>query len=112
MKRLILAGLLLAALFVSCAPPLQIIHFSVMDDSCGCACLSWETNYEARCKVTYCEGGMCYTSPLEPEFSTLHSYGFPINTLKLLMEGVTITCIGRDGQSYTETTTWPGWGKP
>jgi hypothetical protein len=34
---------------------------------------------------------MCYTSPLEPEYSTLHSIGIPPG-----MKDVTITAIGRD----------------
>ena len=47
-------------------------------------------------KVTYCEGTMCYTSPLEPEYSTLHSIGIPPG-----MKGVTITAIVRDGQTVS-----------
>ena len=75
--------------------PLAITNVRVVDD-CGCACLSWETNQDAQCKVTYCEGTMCYTSPMEPEFSTLHSIGIPPG-----MMNVTITAIGRDGQTVS-----------
>jgi hypothetical protein len=84
---------------ISCAP-LQVTDVKVIDDNCGCACVSWETNFEAQCKVTYCEGGMCYTSSLEPEYSTLHSYGFPMGSDEL--HDVTIIAIGKDGRTCTE----------
>jgi len=89
-SRFVLGGLLLAALFFSCAP-LQITNVKVLDDY-GCACLSWETNQESQCKVTYCEGNMCSTSSLEPEYSTLHSIGIPPGA-----KNVTITAISRQG---------------
>jgi len=94
MKR-IWGLLLLAALLFSSCTPLAITNVKIVDD-CGCACLSWETNQDAQCKVTYCEGTMCYTSPLEPEYSTLHSIGIPQG-----MKDVTITAIGRDGQTVS-----------
>jgi hypothetical protein len=92
MKRIWGLLLLAALLFSSCAP-LAITNVKIVDD-CGCACLSWQTNQDAQCKVTYCEGTMCYTSPLEPEYSTLHSIGIPWS-----MKDTTITAIGRDGQA-------------
>lgn len=73
---------------LSCVP-LQITNVKMVDD-CGCTCLSWETNQEAICKVTYCEGAMCFTSELEPEYSTLHSIGIPGGA-----KNVTITAIGK-----------------
>jgi len=85
--------LLLAVLLFTSCTPLAITNVKIVDD-CGCACLSWETNQDAQCKVTYCEGTMCYTSPMEPEYSTLHSIGIPPAS-----KDVTITAIGRDGQS-------------
>jgi hypothetical protein len=39
---------------------------------------------------------MCYTSSLEPEYSTLHSIGIPQG-----MKDIMITAIGRDGQAAT-----------
>ena len=92
MKR-IWGLLLLAALLFSGCVSLSITNVKIVDD-CGCACLSWETNQDAQCKVTYCEGTMCYTSTLEPEYSTLHSIGIPQG-----MKDVTITAIARDGQT-------------
>jgi len=94
MKRMWGLLLLAAILFASCAP-LAITNVKIVDD-CGCACLSWETNKDAQCKVTYCEGTMCYTSPMEPEYGTLHSIGIPLG-----MKDVTITAIGRDGQTVS-----------
>jgi len=94
MKR-ILGLLLLAALLLSSCAPLAITNVKIVDD-CGCACLSWETNQDAQCKVTYCEGTMCYTSSLEPEYGTLHSIGIAQG-----MKDVTITAIGRDGQTVS-----------
>jgi hypothetical protein len=83
-------------LFTGCTP-LAITNVKIVDDcDCGCACLSWETNQDAQCKVTYCEGTMCYTSPMEPEYSTLHSIGIPLG-----MKDVTITAMGRDGQTVS-----------
>ena len=87
--------LLLAALLLSSCTSLAITNVKIVDD-CGCACLSWETNRDAQCKVTYCEGTMCYTSPLEPEYSTLHSIGIPLG-----MKDFIITAIGRDSQSVS-----------
>jgi len=84
--------LLILGLCIACTP-LAITNVKVVDD-CECACLSWETNQDAQCKVTYCEGTMCYTSPLEPEYSTLHSIGIPKGS-----KSITITAIGRNGQT-------------
>jgi len=94
MKR-IWGLLLLAALLFSSCMPLAITNVRIVDD-CDCACLSWETNHDAQCKVTYCEGTMCYTSSLEPEYGTLHSIGIPKG-----MKNITITAIGRDGQTMS-----------
>ena len=97
MKLEVIWGLLLlAALFLSCVP-LQITDVKVTHDECDCVCLSWQTNQETICKVTYCEDGMCYTSQMEPEYSTLHSYSLPIRKAK----GVTITAINRSGQAVS-----------
>jgi len=92
MKRIWGLPLLAALLFSGCMP-LAITNVKIVDD-CGCACLSWETNQDAQCKVTYCESTMCYTSSLEPEFGTLHSIGIPQG-----VKDVTITAIGRDGKA-------------
>jgi len=94
MKRIWGLPLLAALLFSGCMP-LAITNVKIVDD-CGCACLSWETNQDAQCKVTYCESTMCYTSSLEPEYGTLHSIGIPQG-----MKDVTITAIGRDGQTVS-----------
>ena len=94
MKR-IWGLLLLAALLFSSCTPLAITNVKIVDD-CGCTCLSWETNQDAQCKVTYCEGTICYTSPMEPEFSTLHSIGIPPG-----IKDVIITAIGGDGQTVS-----------
>jgi hypothetical protein len=99
MAKFAIIGLLLLAVALSCAP-LQITSIKIIDDNCGCACVSWETNFEAQCKITYCERGMCYTSPLEPEYSTLHSYGFPMSSDRL--HDVNITAIGPNGQTCME----------
>ena len=87
-------GLLAFALAVLSCAPLAITNVKMVDEGCDCACLSWETNQEAVCKVTYCEGTMCYTSPVEPEYSTLHSIGIPPDS-----KDVTITAISQGGQS-------------
>jgi len=94
MKRIWGLLLLAALLFSSCAP-LAITNVKIVDD-CGCACLSWQTNQDAQCKVTYCEGTLCYTSSLEPEYSTLHSIGIPWG-----MKDFIITAVGRDGQTIS-----------
>jgi hypothetical protein len=80
---------------LSCTP-LQITNVKIVDEGCDCVCLSWETNQEAVCKVTYCDdkGGLCYTSPMEPGYSTLHSIGIPPGS-----KDVTITAISQGGQS-------------
>jgi hypothetical protein len=93
-KPAIIIGLL-ALLLAGCAP-LAITSVKIVDEGCDCACLSWETNQAAVCKVTYCEGTMCYTSPMEPDYSTLHSIGIPPGS-----KDVTITAIGRSGQSVS-----------
>ncbi|MCK9569848.1 hypothetical protein M0R72_12970 [Candidatus Pacearchaeota archaeon] len=108
MKRWLIIGLLVLGLAALSCRPLEIISVNVVDDNCECACVSWETNQDAQCKITYCSGDLCYTSPLEPEFSTFHSYGLPGSTFKMLMKGVTITAIGRDGQTCSEKVQWPG----
>jgi len=95
MKKLLIIGLLLI-LMAGCAP-LQITDVKVTHDECDCVCLSWQTNQEAICKVTYCTEGCCYTSEMEPEYSTLHCYGLPIRKAK----DVTITAIGRNGQAIS-----------
>lgn len=77
---------------LSCAP-LQITNVKMVDEGCDCVCLSWETNQEAVCKVTYCDDKLCFTSSLEPEYSTLHSIGIPQGSK------ITITAIGKNGQS-------------
>ncbi len=82
---------LVIGLATSCAPTVQITDVKVLDEG-ECICLSWTTNVEAVCKVTYCDGGMCYTSSLEPEYGTLHCYGLP-----LVYDSVTITAIDKSG---------------
>lgn len=90
---LVLFTLLL--LFSACTP-LSINNVKMVDEGCDCACLSWKTNQAAVCKVTYCEGSMCYTSPVEPEYSTLHSIGIPRDS-----KDITITAINRGGQAVS-----------
>jgi hypothetical protein len=85
---------LLVLLLAGCIP-LQITDVKVTHDECDCICLSWQTNQEAICKVTYCEDGLCYTSQLEPEYGTLHCYGLPVRRAK----DITITAIGKTGQT-------------
>jgi hypothetical protein len=85
---------------LSCVP-LQITKIKVVEiiPSCGdCDQLVWETNQDAQCKVTYCENGMCYTSPLEQEYSTFHSEGVCRSA-----QDITITAIGKDGQTCSLT---------
>ena len=101
MRRAILWGLLcVVALTLACQPPLAITNVKTLDAECGCYCVSWETNQEAVCKVTYCMDRLCYTSSLEPEYSTLHSFGIPVDNF---CPDVTITAIGRDGQATSYT---------
>jgi hypothetical protein len=90
---------LLVAVYVGliACVPLQITDVKIMRDECDCVCLSWQTNQEAICKVTYCTDGMCYTSGLEPEYSTLHSFGLPVRVAK----DITITAIGKNGQAVS-----------
>jgi hypothetical protein len=38
---------------------------------------------------------MCYTSELEPEYGTVHSYYLPVRIAK----DITITAIGKDGRT-------------
>jgi hypothetical protein len=94
MRKLWIIGLL-ALLLASCIP-LQITNVKLVDEGCNCVCLSWQTNQEAVCKVTYCEETTCFTSPMEPEYGTLHSIGIPPDSKE-----VTITAIGRNGQAAT-----------
>lgn len=82
----------------ACQSPLNITNIKVVDDLCGCICISWETNYDAICKVTYCEEGLCYTSELEPEYGVLHSYGIPSHN----SSSITITAIGKDGTAISK----------
>lgn len=92
MKRIWGLLLLAALLFTSCTP-LAITSVKMTDE-----CLTWQTNQEAQCKITYCEGTLCYTSPVEPEYSKLHCYSLPAAAKE-----ITITAIGRDGQTYSAT---------
>jgi hypothetical protein len=71
MKILWIIGLLAFGLAALSCVPLQITDVKVTHDECDCVCLSWQTNQEAICKVTYCKDNLCYTSPLEPEYGTL-----------------------------------------
>ena len=94
MWRLVIISLLV--LLAGCTP-LQITDLSHTHDECDCVCLSWQTNQDATCKITYCVDGMCYTSGLEPDYSTMHSYWLPVCVVK----DITITAIGKDGQSVS-----------
>ena len=89
----IIIGLLLLA---GCAP-LQITNVSHTHDECDCVCLSWQTNQEAICKVTYCQDNMCYTSEMEPDYATTHSYWLPVRVAK----DITITAINKNGQAVS-----------
>lgn len=83
---LVLFTLLL--LFSACSP-LAITSIKASE-----GCLTWQTNQEAQCKITYCEGTLCYTSPIEPDYGTLHCYSLPVGA-----KDITITAIGRNGQT-------------
>ncbi|MCK9569558.1 hypothetical protein M0R72_11515 [Candidatus Pacearchaeota archaeon] len=96
---LIIGGLLIAAALFFILRPMEITQPEIKDD-CGCLCMSWETNQDAQCKVTFCEEGMCYTSILEPEYSTSHYYSISGRSIH---GGITITAIGRFGQAKSLT---------
>lgn len=94
-RKLVLLALILAIVCAGCSPPLAITDIKIVTvDEGGYQCLSWSTNQDAQCKVTYCEGNLCSTSPLEPEYGTLHCIGIPAGGKDL-----TVTAIGRDGQT-------------
>jgi len=63
-------------LFFACQSPLQITDIKV-NDSCDKLCLSWTTNYEAKCKLTFCDSTQCYATDEEPEWGILHSNTIP-----------------------------------
>jgi hypothetical protein len=63
-------------LCLACRAPLQIVDIKV-NDSCEKLCLSWTTNYDAKCKVTFCDDTQCYVTDLEPEWGTLHNTIIP-----------------------------------
>lgn len=91
-----IVGLLALILLAGCAP-LAITDIKVVTvDDAGYQCLSWSTNQDAQCKVTYCEGNLCSTSPLEPEYGTLHCIGIPAGG-----KDIAITAIGTNGQAAT-----------
>jgi hypothetical protein len=98
MRKLFIGLLAFGLAALSCVP-LQITDIKMVDEGCDCVCLYWQTNQEAICKVTYCDdkGGFCYTSPIEPEYSILHSIGIPPDAKQ-----INITAIGKDGQTATE----------
>ena len=97
-KLLVLLAISLAIFCVgltACSPPLAITDIKVVTvDEGGYQCLSWSTNRAAQCKVTYCAGSLCSTSPLEPEYGILHCIGIPAGGTD-----ITVTAIGRDGQT-------------
>jgi hypothetical protein len=88
-------AIILGLLLLAGCTPLRITDVSHTHDECDCVCLSWQTNQEAQCKVTYCQDNMCYTSELEPEYGTVHSYYLPVRIAK----DITITAIGKDGRT-------------
>jgi len=91
MKTFWLIGLLALMTLAGCTP-LAITNVKATDDGC----LSWSTNQEAQCKITYCEGTLCYTSPVEPDYSMLHCYSLPMPA-----KDITITAINRNGQAVS-----------
>jgi len=82
--------LCLIVLLLACSPVLKITDVNVRD---GCEwCVSWETNLESRCKVTYCDDHQCYVSDWSP-WRTLHSAGVPRHAKDII-----IYVESRDGQ--------------
>ena len=72
---------------VACRAPLQITDIKI-NECCDMICLFWTTNYEAKCKVTFCDSSQCYVTDLEPEWGFLHSNAIPkgVHSIKLYAE--------------------------
>ena len=80
-------------LFVACRAPLQITDIKI-NDNCDILCMSWTTNYEAKCKVTFCDLDQCYATDEEPEWGKLHSTSIPKGA-----HNIQIHAEGRYGQA-------------
>jgi len=91
-RRLLLIAAASLLLYAACRAPLQIRDVKV-NECCDTLCISWTTNYEARCKVTFCDETQCYTTEQEPEWGTLHS-----NTMPKGVNHVEVCAVGKDGQ--------------
>lgn len=63
-------------LIAACRAPLQIKDVKT-NECCDMLCISWTTNYEAKCKVSFCNSLQCIVTDLEPEWSLLHSITIP-----------------------------------
>jgi hypothetical protein len=78
---------------LACRTPLQITDVKV-SNSCDNLCLSWTTNYDAKCKISFCDLSQCYITDLEPEWGLLHS-----NTIQKGVHDIKIYDEGKDGQT-------------
>ena len=92
-RRLLLIAAASFLLFTSCYDPLQIKEVKV-NECCDMLCISWTTNYEAKCKVTFCDETQCYSTDEEPESGTLHS-----STISKGVHNIQVYAEGRDGQT-------------
>lgn len=79
-------------LSLACRAPLQITDIKV-NDKCDKLCQSGTTNYEAKCKVTFCDSIQYYATDKEPELGMLHS-----NTIPKEVYDIKIYTEGRDSQ--------------
>jgi len=91
--RLLLIAAASFFLFIACRAPLQITDGKV-NESCDMQCISWTTNDEARCKVTFCDETQCYATDGEPEWGMLHS-----NTIPKCVHNIQVYAEGGDGQT-------------
>ena len=74
---------------VACKAPFQITDIKV-SDSCGMLCISWTTNCEAKCKVSFCDSLQCYATDEEPEWGVLHNITIPrdAHDIKIYAESI------------------------
>jgi len=92
-RRLLLIAAASVLLLTACQAPLQITDVKV-NDSCEMLFISWTTNYEAKCKVTFCDETQCFATDEEPEWGTLHSSIIPKD-----VHNIQVLAAGRDGQT-------------
>ena len=88
-----MAAASLLLLCLACHTSLQIKDVKV-NDNCDELCLSWITNMDAKCKVSFCDDTQCFVTEVEPEWSLLHSITIPQSAHR-----IQIWVESRDGQN-------------